>query len=116
MKFIGYKCEFNGKINETQILINEKSNREIPAFFKISRDTFRTKKKPGSRELNPSQDATVHVLLKSTSITILLIIFRLFSSQMDLNLVQKQTLASHNLFEGQQKPQSISLLREIVYA
>ena len=35
MKFIGYKCEFNGKINEIHILINEKSNREIPGFFKI---------------------------------------------------------------------------------
>ena len=34
MKFIGYKCEFNGKINEIHILINEKSNREIPGFSK----------------------------------------------------------------------------------
>ena len=43
MKFIGYKCEFNGKINGIHILINEKSYREIPGFFKISRDTSRTK-------------------------------------------------------------------------
>ena len=54
MKFIGYKCEFNGKINEIHILINEKSNREIPGFFKISRDISRPKIEPGSRELNPS--------------------------------------------------------------
>ena len=50
MKFIGYKCEFNGKINEIHILIYEKSNREIPGFFKISRPKI----EPGSRELNPS--------------------------------------------------------------
>ena len=54
MKFIGYKCEFNGKINEIHILINEKSNREIPGFFKISRDISRPKIEPGSRELNPT--------------------------------------------------------------
>ena len=54
MKFIGYKCEFNGKINEIHILINEKSNREIPGFFKISRDISRPKMEPGSRELNPT--------------------------------------------------------------
>ena len=53
MKFIGYKCEFNGKINEIHILINEKSNREIPGFFKLSRDISRPKIGPGSRELNP---------------------------------------------------------------
>ena len=53
MKFIGFKCEFNGKINEIHILIDEKWNREIPGFFKISRDTSRTKIKPGSWELNP---------------------------------------------------------------
>ena len=53
MKFISYKCEFVGKINETHILINEKSNREIPGFFKISRDISRPKIDPGSRELNP---------------------------------------------------------------
>ena len=34
MKFIGYKCEFNGKINGIHILINEKLNWEIPDFFK----------------------------------------------------------------------------------
>ena len=55
MKFIGYKCEFNGKINEIHILINEKSNREIPGILKISRDTSRTKIEPGSRNLNPNQ-------------------------------------------------------------
>ena len=53
MKFISHKCEFVGKINEIHILINEKSNREIPGFFKISRDISRTKIKTGSRELNP---------------------------------------------------------------
>ena len=58
MKFIGYKCEFNGKINEIHILINEKSNREIPGFFKISRDISRPKIEPGSRELNPSKNTT----------------------------------------------------------
>ena len=41
MKFISYKCEFVGKINEIHILINKKSNREIPRFFKISRDISR---------------------------------------------------------------------------
>ena len=50
MKFIGYKCEFNGKINEIHILINEKSNREIPRFFEISRDTSRSKIEPGSQD------------------------------------------------------------------
>ena len=54
MKFIGYKCEFNGKINEIHILINEKSNREILGFFKISQDISRPKIEPGSRELNPT--------------------------------------------------------------
>ena len=54
MKFICYKCEFVGKINEIHILINEKSNREIPRFFKISRDISRSKIEPGSRELNPT--------------------------------------------------------------
>ena len=54
MKFISYKCEFAGKINELHILISEKSNREIPGFFKISRDISRLKIEPGSRELNPS--------------------------------------------------------------
>ena len=54
MKFIGYKCEFNEKINEIHILINEKSNREILGFFNISRDISRSKIEPGSRELNPS--------------------------------------------------------------
>ena len=53
MKFIGYKCEFNGKIIEIHILINENSNREIQGFFKISRDISRLKIEPGSRELNP---------------------------------------------------------------
>ena len=50
MKFISFKCEFVAKINETHILINEKSNREIPGFFKISRPKI----EPGSRELNPT--------------------------------------------------------------
>ena len=45
MKFMSYKCEFVGKVNEIHILINEKSNREIPGFFKIE---------PGSREWNPT--------------------------------------------------------------
>ena len=63
MKFIGYKCEFNGKFNEMHILINEKSNREIPGFYKISRDISRPKIEPGSRELNPSQYlSTQHTL------------------------------------------------------
>ena len=30
--------------------INEKSNQEIPRFFKISRDTSRPKIEPGSRD------------------------------------------------------------------
>ena len=55
MIFIGYKCEFHGKINEIHILINEKSNREMLGFFKISRDTSRVKIKQGSRALNPSK-------------------------------------------------------------
>ena len=50
IKFIIYKCEFVGKINEIHILINEKSNREIPGFFKISRDISRFKIEPGSRD------------------------------------------------------------------
>ena len=54
MKFISYKCEFVGKINEIHILINEKSNREILGFFKISRDISGPKIEPGSRELNPT--------------------------------------------------------------
>ena len=54
MKFKSYKCVFIGKINEIHILINEKSNRDISGFFKISRDTSWPKIKPGSRELNPS--------------------------------------------------------------
>ena len=54
MKFIGYKCEFNGKIIEIHILFNEKSNREIPGFFKIPRDISWPKIEPGSRELNPT--------------------------------------------------------------
>ena len=50
MKFIRYKCEFVGKMNEIHILINEKSNREIPRFFKISRPKI----EPGVREWNPN--------------------------------------------------------------
>ena len=53
MKFIRYKCEFVGKINGIHILINEKSNRKIPGFFKISRDISRPQIDPESRELNP---------------------------------------------------------------
>ena len=56
MKFISYTCEFVGKINEIHILINEKSNREIRGFFKISQDTSRPKIEPGSRELNPTSN------------------------------------------------------------
>ena len=47
MKFISYKCEFVGKINEIHILIIEKSNQEILGFFKISRDISRPKIEPG---------------------------------------------------------------------
>ena len=54
MKFKSYTCVFIGKINAIYILITEKSIREIPGFFKISRDTPRSKIKPGSRELNPT--------------------------------------------------------------
>ena len=54
MKFMSYKCEFVGKIYEIHILINEKRNREIPGFFKVSRDTSGTNIEPGSWELNPS--------------------------------------------------------------
>ena len=46
-----YMYIYIGKINEIYILINEKSNRKIPRFFKISRDTSRTKIEPGSQEL-----------------------------------------------------------------
>ena len=53
MKFEIYKCEFIGNINDTHILIDKKSYREIPGLFKISRDTTQTKNDPGSRELNP---------------------------------------------------------------
>ena len=61
MKFMSYNCEFVGKINEIHILINEKSNREIPGFFKISRDISRPKIEPGSRELNPICKALVDI-------------------------------------------------------
>ena len=37
---------FNRKINEIRILINDKSYREIPGFFKTSRNTSRTKNEP----------------------------------------------------------------------
>ena len=49
MKFISYKCEFVGKINEIHILINKKSNREIPGFFKYPRIH------PGNETLHHSQ-------------------------------------------------------------
>ena len=39
MKLESYTCVFISKINEILILIAEKSIREIPEFFKISRDT-----------------------------------------------------------------------------
>ena len=52
--FIGYSCVFTGKINAIHILINEELNREILGFFKMSRDTSRTKIEPVSRELNYS--------------------------------------------------------------
>ena len=58
MKFTSYKCEFVVKINEIHILINEKSNREIPGFFKISRDISVPQIDPGSRELNPTHIRT----------------------------------------------------------
>ena len=63
MKFIGYKCEFNWKINEIHILINEKSNWEIPGFFKISWDISRPKIEPESRELNPNCNILRHFSL-----------------------------------------------------
>ena len=47
MKFTSYKCKFIGKINEIHILINEKSNREIPEFSNISRVQIQS----GSRDL-----------------------------------------------------------------
>ena len=53
MKFISYECEFVCKINEIQILIEEKLNREISGFFKISRDKSRQNIEPRSQELNP---------------------------------------------------------------
>ena len=55
MKFKSYTYVFIGNINEMHILITEKLIREIPEFFKISRDTSRIKIKLGSRELNPIQ-------------------------------------------------------------
>ena len=55
MKFKSSLCVFIGKINKIHILIDEKSNREIPGILKISRDTSRTKIEPGSRNLNPNQ-------------------------------------------------------------
>ena len=55
MKFMSYKCEFVGKINEIHILINEKSKREILGSYKLSRDTSRTEIEPGFKELNPSE-------------------------------------------------------------
>ena len=54
MKFKSYNCVFIGNINGIHTLINGKTNREIPGFFKISWDTYRTKKEPWSRELNPN--------------------------------------------------------------
>ena len=51
MKLKSYKCKFFGKINEIHVLINEKSNQEIPGFFRISRDISRFKIEPGSRVL-----------------------------------------------------------------
>ena len=62
MKFISYKSKFVCKITEIHILINEKSNREIPGFFKISRDISRPKIEPGSRELNPNTDRHIDTL------------------------------------------------------
>ena len=61
MKSICYSCVFIGKINEIHILINEKSNRKILGFLKISQDTFRAKIEPRSQELNPI--ITTHILL-----------------------------------------------------
>ena len=49
--FKSYASVYIGKINETQILIIEKTNREIPGSFYLLRDTSRTKI-AGSRELN----------------------------------------------------------------
>ena len=56
MKFKRYICIFIGKINDIHILDNEKSNREILGFLKISGYTSRTKIKPESDELNPISD------------------------------------------------------------
>ena len=54
MKFRSYICVFIVEINETRILIDEKLNREIPGFIRISQDTSCAKIVPGSREINPS--------------------------------------------------------------
>ena len=62
MKFISYRCEFVGKINEIHILIITKSNRDIPGFFIISRDISWPKIEPGSRELNPTEEPSGEVL------------------------------------------------------
>ena len=43
---ISYSCVFIGQINEMHILINEKSNREISGFFKISQNKSGAKFEP----------------------------------------------------------------------
>ena len=40
MKFISYKCEFVGKINEIHILINKKSNRKLHFQYIHTPTTF----------------------------------------------------------------------------
>ena len=57
MKLKSYRCVFIGKINEMHILINEKSNREILAFFKITQDTSRDKIELRSLVLNPNYES-----------------------------------------------------------
>ena len=95
MKFISYKCEFFGKINDIHILINEKSNREILGFFKISRDKSRPKIEPGSRELNPSYtllhtEKSCRNLIKSNRNQIVFTMHRLIWNQTYFGLVPNQ--------------------------
>ena len=48
------ECVYISKINDIHNLINEKSNREIPIFFKYPEIHIRSKSNRLPRELNPT--------------------------------------------------------------
>ena len=85
-----HTCVFIGKINDIYPLINWRSKRAIPGFFKIARVTSRAKIKPWSRELNPTHRRTLaSTCQKSHSLRFL------FENSYNMDSTSVSTLNAH---------------------